>query len=235
MILEKEVWWNPKKPWQYTVGLLSLMGLIGGGAWYVYEGKSFVPAQDSYPTIRADPGPVRLLSDNYDKPFTRHQEKLLYEKLDPTGALEKIIKIMPPEEKPLDLQTILGLSDQVTLGVVHEPPCSKETTSDTQQDHSIKVTPNIFQTQTDLFKKKYWIQLGVKSSQKEANILWQTLKKKHKNLLYRYHPQIVRIHTAKQKAQYELRLGYFMEMKTTDTLCQKLQLQGTHCIVVLGK
>ena len=243
---EKEAWWNPTKPWHYVVALGGSLIAVGMGWYYMGQNPQHLGGRD-IPVLMAEPGPVRMASDQYDKPMVPHQEKLLYEKLDPTGALEKVLKLAPSAETPLDLQEALGLSQEMTWDLspkeegffvdddMNAPKVTLPKTPVKSDKATGKTGPVVATGKSGVFKGKYWVQLAVASSQKEANAHWQVLKKKHRSILCRYHPQIVRVDLGKGKGmKYQVHLGHFADLSTADKLCQNLQEKGSTCIVGRG-
>ncbi len=244
---EDQPWWLLVHPGHFVVATILVVGAILYGWQYFQDGGAVVPANE-LPLIQAEPGPVRIRSEEYIQPLVGKQEKLLFQNLDPTGELEKVVKLAPGAETPMDLQEVLNLPGTMSWDLTNEG--FEEAWADAQegkaQDAGEAIDPYGGKEGIDVSKlgkpsakktaqkasvaaKKYWVQIGVASSKKKANAMWKTLKSKYPAILGRHHPKIVRV-----GKKYHIHLGYFKDPKTADKLAQALQAKGTTAVVGRG-
>lgn len=82
------------------VGVI-IVAAAAGGIWYAYELGLRRGIVMSPPLIKADPSPTKVAPDDPGGLEVPHQEKLVFETLDPSAAEPEVESLLPPPEEPL--------------------------------------------------------------------------------------------------------------------------------------
>jgi cell division protein FtsN len=88
------------------LSMFVLLGIIivaaaAGGIWYAYELGLRRGIVMSPPLVKADPSPTKVAPDDPGGLEVPHQEKLVYETLDPSAEEPEVKSLLPPPEEPL--------------------------------------------------------------------------------------------------------------------------------------
>ena len=99
-----------------------IVAATAGGIWYAYELGLRRGIVMSPPLIKADLSPTKVAPDDPGGLEVPHQEKLVYETLDPWAEEPEVKSLLPPPEEPLPRPALVvaeePLSPDVTLDEV---------------------------------------------------------------------------------------------------------------------
>ena len=102
-----------------------IVAAAAGGIWYAYELGLRRGIVMSPPLIKADSSPTKVAPDDPGGLEVPHQEKLVYETLDPSAEEPGVESLLPPPEEPLP---------RPELVVAEEPPLPDVTPDEVMPD-----------------------------------------------------------------------------------------------------
>jgi len=78
------------------------LGIFGGIIWYAYSQGMRAGTESVAPILRADPGPTKIRPEQPGGMDVPHQDKLVYNRLNPTRTDDPgVERLLPPPEMPL--------------------------------------------------------------------------------------------------------------------------------------
>ncbi|HYC04687.1 MAG TPA: SPOR domain-containing protein [Azospirillaceae bacterium] len=84
--------------------LVVALGLsaFGGIIWYAYNQGTRAGTESVAPIVRADPSPTKIRPEQPGGMDVPHQDKLVYDRLNPTANEAGVERLLPPPEAPLE-------------------------------------------------------------------------------------------------------------------------------------
>lgn len=116
------------------------VGAFGGIIWYAYSQGMRAGSESVAPVLRADAGPTKVRPEQPGGMQVPHQDKLVYDRLNPAAAPEPgVERLLPPPEAPLDRPRPPepGVADPAALAEgepgLAEPPASAALTEEPEE------------------------------------------------------------------------------------------------------
>ena len=85
--------------------------VVIGGLWYLIFGRSS-DTQLTPTLIRAESGPFKIKPENDAQPVIPHQDKLVYNRLNPSGKQKSVERLLPPPEALIEIPQRLPSEDE---------------------------------------------------------------------------------------------------------------------------
>jgi cbb3-type cytochrome oxidase subunit 3 len=93
---------QPRRGLAGTLIVVTAIVLFAGVIWYAYSQGRRAGSDSVAPLLRADPGPTKVRPDQPGGMDVPHQDKLVYERLQLGQSGEKVERLLPPPESPLE-------------------------------------------------------------------------------------------------------------------------------------
>lgn len=78
------------------------LAAFGGIIWYAYSQGMRAGTESVAPIVRADPSPTKVRPEQPGGMEVPHQDKLVYDRLNPTSGEAGVERLLPPPETPLE-------------------------------------------------------------------------------------------------------------------------------------
>ncbi len=220
-----------------SVLLLAVTGFFAL-AWYAYQtGASQAPVGEVV-VIKADTSPVRERPENSGGREFLHQEKTIYEAVNPDASVPSQVTLQPAPEEP-DMMSadekvaqILqrAVSDAQKKTVPQAAPEIVETPKPVEPEPAPKVEPAPVVAAPATSGER--VQLGAFRSNAEAEKQWQKIVRAHSSLLKGKPHQVVRADLGDKGVFYRLRVAGFNDADAAKALCKSLSAKGQGCFLV---
>jgi cell division protein FtsN len=213
-----------------SVLLLAVTGFFAL-AWYAYQtGASQVVV------IKADATPVRARPENAGGREFLHQEKTIYEAINPEPSAPLRVTLQPAAQEPQ-----LMSADEKVAEIL------QRAVSDAQKKAAeVKPAPVVVEAPKPAPKAEpapapvaaalatsgERVQLGAFRSKAEAEKNWQKIARAHGSLLKGKPHQVVRADLGSKGVFYRLRVAGFNDADAAKALCKRLSAKGQGCFLV---
>lgn len=253
--------------WKLIAGLALLAAVmtVAVALWFVLsaDGERIAASPEPIPIARAPEGPDRERPEDPGGTEIPDQDKQVYETFQAKAdrPAERIERLLPAEEKPLDDPVPAPKADPAPEPAVSEPeppkeePTPAETAAEeseeeeeTQQAAVPAPPPAPALTESPEPKPEakpapepqvavaapsgtWQVQLAALRDEAAALATWKRIAGKQQALLGGQSPTISRVDTGSKGVFYRLRTGSFASRDQAEGFCQKLKAAGQDCLV----
>ena len=253
--------WRPRLPrrrfpWRAMAALVALVAIAGAG-WYSFHRIAAPLAEGEVPLIAADPSPIKRRPAEPGGEPVPHQDKLVYETIDPSLQAEVVERLLPPPEEPLPAaepaapasspepppvaaeQAVLGVSTGTgeasaiapAAGPELEPSIASLLAEQPTAPASPPPPPTVEVASAPA--GQWLVQVGSFRERAQAEEAWNRLRERHGELLAALQSKIERVDLGGDKGIYHrLQVGPLADRDAAAKLCRGLQAKRVDCLVV---
>ena len=230
-------------------GMISL-AVIGGLVMVVvfsYEKGNDSTISSVIPVISAREGPTKIKPEMPGGMVIHHQDKNVYNRIDPTVKEERVEQLLPAPEPVLSKPTSIkpkrikktdspktpnNITKNNVASIIPTSKAGSEVKRSVGQK-VIKTVKKVLNSETKgLPITVYRVQLASLRTKNAANAAWRKLQSKHRSLLGNLKPKIVRTLITGKGIYYRLQAGTFNNSKAARTLCIKAKKRKLGCFIV---
>ena len=230
-------------------GMITIAG-IGGLVMLVLYGSqesNLSGGSSVIPIISARDGPTKLRPEKPGGMEIYHQDKNVYNRIDPTAKQLKVEKLLPPpdpamlkpgatklkntkkDKKNNSLKTFSKLESSPKKSKLEEVTTKKKLI----EEKNLKVVKRkIIPEPNDSLKGAYRVQFASLRKKSDVAVLWKRLKDKYPALLVNLKPRIERTIIAGKGTFYRLQAGIFKNSDSARALCNKAKRKNIGCFIV---
>jgi len=228
------------------ISLAIIMGLVMV-AVFSYEKGNESAISPVIPVISAREGPTKIKPEMPGGMAIDHQDKNVYNRIDPTTKKERVEKLLPAPEpvmskptptKPKRIKkndspkTPKNMTKNSVTSIL---PTSKPV-SEAKRAGGQKITKKVGKNLNSDTKGSpmtvYRVQFASLKTKKGADAAWKKLQIKHPSLLGNLKPKIVRTLITGKGTYYRLQAGTFNNSKAARKLCIKAKKRKLGCFIV---
>jgi hypothetical protein len=230
-------------------GIITISG-IGGLVMlvlYGFEKSNLSGASSVIPIISARDGPTKLRPENPGGMEIYHQDKNVYNRIDPTARLSKVEKLLPspdlvmpkPGTRKLKRNKKESKINSIkSFSKLESSPKKSKSLGEATKKKSIAeknlmiVKRKIIPVPNDSLKGAYRVQFASLRKKSDAAASWKRLKDKYPALLVNLKPRIERTIIAGKGTFYRLQAGIFKNSESARALCNKAKTKNIGCFIV---
>ena len=211
-----------------------------GCAWYFYnssqdktEGEMLVISADN-DEIKVKPSdPGGMVVDNMDK--------VVYDTIDGQSKVEKVEKILPPAEEPIDKSSLIVEIKPVEVvnvenNLTAEAPTVIEEVAVVEEEYIKPVAKKEASKKASKFIKKdeklYKVQIASFRSKADVEKEWSNLSRRFPKLVGKYNRYIVTKNIEGKGIFHRLHIGPFNNESEASMACKSLKDSGVNCFIV---
>ncbi|MBO38262.1 MAG: hypothetical protein CMM75_03660 [Rhodospirillaceae bacterium] len=241
---------TPRVRWgtKILTGMITLAGLGGlvMALSYGYDKTNLSRDSSVIPIISARDGPTKLKPEKPGGMAIHHQDKNVYNRIDPTARQSKVEKLLPPPDPVMSKPGSKNLkknkktnklnSSKPVLGK-DPPPIRSLARGGSRKknlvEKNIKIGKEKLVSETSVpLKSGYRVQFASLRKKRDAAASWKKLKNKYPALLVNLKPSIERTVIAGKGTYYRLQAGIFKNSESARALCKKAKTKNIGCFIV---
>ena len=221
----------------FIAACLVAVALAGSSAimWYAYNQGRAPSGEAVVPLIRAERGPIKVRPEQPGGMEVPHQDKLVYERLEPATDTPRVERLLPPPETPVALPS--------------RPPETPEPAAEAEAGSGAKAQaapvtrdeiappPPVEEVVAPVRKSGaagpgYRVQLGAFSTDEGARQEWQRMRRRYGDLLGDLAVTVVRADVANKGVFHRLQAGPLGDEVAARNLCATLRARDVGCLIV---
>ncbi len=241
---------TPRVRWgtKILTGMITLAGLGGlvMALSYGYDKTNLNRESSVIPIISARDGPTKLKPEKPGGMTIHHQDKNVYNRIDPTARQSKVEKLLPPPDPVMSKPGSKKLKKNKKTNKLNssKPVLGKDPPPDRSLARGGSPKKNLVEKNIKIGKEKlvseasvplksgYRVQFASLRKKRDAAASWKKLKNKYPALLANLKPSIKRTVIAGKGTYYRLQAGIFNNSESARALCKKAKTKNIGCFIV---